>query len=233
MALSAKFVKKQLKKIKPLTEGATIEVARQQHDMIGNLMVIPRRWKVSSRTYRFANFSASMVYPLDETREGIILYLHGGGYACGGLDYARAFGTVLATESSVRVFCPAYRLAPENPYPAALDDAFVSYKYLLDGGYDSEKIILCGESAGGGLAYCLCLKLKEENLPLPGGVITVSPWTDLTLSGDSYRYNRDSDPNMTIEKLNLFANYYTSDRTNPLCPRYLGILRVCRRHLFL
>ena len=104
MALSAKFVKKQLKKIKPLTEGATIEVARQQHDMIGNLMVIPRRWKVSSRTYRFANFSASMVYPLDETREGIILYLHGGGYACGGLDYARAFGTVLATESSVRVF---------------------------------------------------------------------------------------------------------------------------------
>ena len=224
MALSAKFVKKQLKKIKPLTEGATIEVARQQHDMIGNLMVIPRRWKVSSRTYRFANFSASMVYPLDETREGIILYLHGGGYACGGLDYARAFGTVLATESSVRVFCPAYRLAPENPYPAALDDAFVSYKYLLDGGYDSEKIILCGESAGGGLAYCLCLKLKEENLPLPGGVITVSPWTDLTLSGDSYRYNRDSDPNMTIEKLNLFANYSTSDRTNPLVSPLFGDL---------
>ncbi|MGI6577981.1 MAG: alpha/beta hydrolase [Eubacteriales bacterium] len=224
MALSAKFVRRQLKKIKPLMEGATIQTARQQHDMIGNLMVIPRRWKVSSRTYRFSQFTASMIYPLDETREGIILYLHGGGYACGGLDYARAFGTVLANECSVRVFCPAYRLAPENRFPAALEDALAAYRYLLDGGYDPAKIILCGESAGGGLLYSLCLKLKDEGLPMPGGAVAISPWTDLTLSGESYSYNEKADPTMSRDKLKLFAQLYADDRNDPLVSPLFGDL---------
>lgn len=225
MALSAKFVRRQLKKIRPLMEGATIQIARQQHDMIGNLMIIPRRWKVSSRTYRFSNFSAAMIYPHDETREGIILYLHGGGFACGGLDYARAFGTVLAYECSVRVFCPAYRLAPENMFPAALEDALASYKYLLDGGYEPDKIILCGESAGGGLIYSLCLKLKEEGLPLPGGIVAISPWTDLTLSGESYDYNKAADPTMSYVKLKLFADFYADDKSDPLVSPLLGDLK--------
>jgi len=225
MALSAKFVRRQLKKIRPIMQGATIQHARQQHDMIGNLMVIPRRWKVSSRTYRFPNFSASMIYPLDETREGIILYLHGGGFVCGGLDYARAFGTVLANECSVRVFCPAYRLAPEHRYPAALEDALESYRYLLDGGYEPEKIILCGESAGGGLVFSLCLKLKDEGLPLPGGIVAISPWTDLTLSGGSYNYNKSADPTMSAEKLMLFADLYADDKSDPLVSPLFGDLK--------
>ena len=90
--------------------------------------------------------------PKDERRTGVILYLHGGGYTCGSLEYAKGFASTLATECGVRVFCAAYRLAPEHPYPAALDDATGEpISYLLKKGYPARQILLCGESAGGGL----------------------------------------------------------------------------------
>ena len=97
------------------------------------------------------------------------MYLHGGGYTCGSLEYAKGFASTLATECGVRVFCAAYRLAPEHPYPAALEDAMESYEYLLKKGYPARQILLCGESAGGGLIYALCLKLKELGRPLRAG----------------------------------------------------------------
>ena len=146
----------------------------------------------------------------------MILYLHGGGYACGDLQYATGFGSTLATECGVKVFCAAYRLAPEHPFPAALDDAVESYRYLLFKGYAPEHITLCGESAGGGLCYSLCLRLKELDLPLPGGTVAISPWTDLTASGESYENNRERDPSMTAEQLNFYAECYTSRREDPL-----------------
>ena len=139
--------------------------------------------------------------------------MHGGGYVCGDLDYATGFGSMLATQCGVKVFCVAYRLAPENPYPAALDDSLEAYKYLCDKGYTN--ITVCGESAGGGLCYALNLKLKELNMPLPCGIIAISPWTDLTMSSDSYIKNRENDPSMVMEKLVFFASKYTDDKTNP------------------
>lgn len=92
------------------------------------------------------------------------------------------------------MFCAAYRLAPEFPFPAALDDAEESYRYLLSKGYAPGQICLCGESAGGGLIYALCLRLRERGLPLPCGLIGISPWTDLTASGASYEANGISTP---------------------------------------
>ena len=82
--------------------------------------------------------------PKDQRRTGVILYLHGGGYTCGSLEYAKGFASTLATECGVRVFCAAYRLAPEHPYPAALEDALESYEYLLKKGYPARQILLCG-----------------------------------------------------------------------------------------
>ena len=108
---------------------------------------------------------------------GVILYLHGGGYTCGSLEYAKGFAATLADECGVRVFCAAYRLAPEHRYPAALDDALEAYRYLLKKGYPARQILLCGESAGGGLIYALCLRLRAEKLPLPCGLIAISPWS--------------------------------------------------------
>ena len=83
-----------------------------------------------------------------------MLYLHGGGYTCGNLDYAKGFAATLADECGVRVFCAAYRLAPEDPFPAALDDAVVSYQYLLSKGYGPNQNLLCGEAAAPVRDHC-------------------------------------------------------------------------------
>ncbi len=85
-------------------------------------------------------------HPQDERRSGVVLYLHGGGYTCGSLEYAKGFAATLASQCGVRVFCAAYRLAPENPYPAAVDDALEAYRYLLKKGYAPQQILLCGEA---------------------------------------------------------------------------------------
>lgn len=162
--------------------------------------------------------------PKDERRTGVILYLHGGGYTCGSLEYAKGFASTLATECGVRVFCAAYRLAPEHPYPAALEDALESYEYLLKKGYPARQILLCGESAGGGLIYALCLKLKELGRPLPCGLVGISPWTDLTSSGASFETNRDVDPSMTRELLTFYAGCYTQTPEDPLCSPLFGDL---------
>lgn len=83
---------------------------------------------------------------------------------------------------------------PGEPYPAALEGALASYRWLLSKGYYGEQIILAGDSAGGGLAMALCMYLRDHNMPVPGGIIAMSPWTDLTASGESYETNYEKDP---------------------------------------
>ena len=217
MALSSKLLKSQLNLLKPIVSTCSIELARAGQNKIGDLMMHGSRKDVEIEKRFFCNFEAAWITPYGEPRGGVILYLHGGGYVCGGIDYAVGFGSVLAKKLSVPVFCPAYRLAPENRFPAALDDAFEAYTYLIESGYSADKIVLCGESAGGGLIYSLCLKLKQLNMPLPCGIVAISPWTDLTASGSSYEENKDKDPSMTKERLSFFADAYI-DRENRADP---------------
>ncbi len=214
MALTAKMIRKQLAILKPLMGSMSIKLSRKCQNKIGELMELQNRGQTIHKNHSFENFDGVWVVPKDERREGVILYLHGGGYICGGIEYATGFGTTLAVESGSRVFCAAYRLAPENPFPAALDDAVTAYKYLVEKGYTH--ITVCGESAGGGLCYSLCRRLMDEGLPLPCGIIAISPWTDLTASGQSYEQNKDADPSMTREMLDFYAKNYTDDRENPL-----------------
>ncbi len=176
------------------------------------------------KDHKFPDFTGSWIIPRDERRQGVILYLHGGGYTCGGIEYARGFAVTMAERFGVRVFCPAYRLAPEHPFPAALEDALVSYQYLLSKGYDPEKIMLCGESAGGGLCYSLCLKLKRRDLPMPCGVVAISPWTDLTLSGETYQSNQEIDPSLSIDFLRYCVKCYGDAPDDPLISPVFGDL---------
>lgn len=224
MALSAKYVRSRLTMLRSVTKNFSLESSRKGQRMLGELMEFKHRKMVIIKDHPFEKFPAAWVIPKDERRQGVILYLHGGGYACGDLEYAKGYGSTLAVRCGIRVFCPAYRLAPESPFPAALEDALESYQYLLKKGYDPKQIALCGESAGGGLIYALCLKLKEDNLPLPGGLIAMSPWTDLTSSGESYETNRDVDPNMTREHLQFYTRCYTTDPKNPLASPIFGNL---------
>lgn len=216
MPLTAKSIRKQLNILKPIVNGLSLKTTRRAQDKIGELTERKYRSEVIIKDHSFVGFDGAWIIPHDERRQGVVLYLHGGGFTCGGLDYATGFGSMLAYLTGTRVFCAAYRLAPENRYPAAVDDVVCAYNYLLEKGYSPDHITLCGESAGGGLCYSLCLKLKQKNLPMPCGIIAISPWTDLTLSGQSYDENKDNDPSMTRELLEFFAKSYTDDYSDPL-----------------
>lgn len=224
MELSAKLVRAQLHFFKPFVANCSLETTRKGQDKLGELMSALHRREVYMKDHDFGPFQGAWVMPKDERRSGVVLYLHGGGYTCGSLEYAKGFAATLASQCGVRVFCAAYRLAPENPYPAAVDDALEAYRYLLKKGYAPRQILLCGESAGGGLIYALCLRLRQESMPLPCGLIGISPWVDLTGSGQSYETNRDNDPSLTQELLEFYAKCYTADPTDPLCSPLFGDL---------
>ena len=224
MELHARLVRSQLNFFKPFVANCSLEVTRKGQDKLGELMTALHKREVLVKEHDFGRFQGAWIMPRDERRGGVVLYLHGGGYTCGSLEYAKGFAATLASECGVRAFCAAYRLAPENRYPAALEDALEAYRYLLGKGYAAHQILLCGESAGGGLIYALCLKLKELGLPLPCGLIGISPWTDLTGSGKSYEEHREIDPSMTPELLQFYAKCYTDDPTDPFCSPLFGDL---------
>ena len=224
MPVSAKALRSQLSLLSPWMAVCSLQTLRKGQDKVGELMEHRLQEKTVTREHPFDSFTGGWIIPKDERRQGVLLYLHGGGYVCGGLEYAMGCGSLLAVQTGTRVFCAAYRLAPEHPFPAALEDALEAYRYLLGKGYGPEHITLCGESAGGGLCYSLCLKCKELDLPLPCGIIAISPWTDLTASGDSYEKNKDTDPSMSTEALNFFANHYTANREDPYVSPLFGDL---------
>lgn len=127
--------------------------------------------------------------------EGIILQLHGGGYYVGMHNIYRDMAALYSEVSKgLDVLTVDYRVAPEHPFPAALEDAVDSYRWILEQGYEPDRIFVAGDSAGGGLALALGLYLRDNHMPMPRGIITMSAWTDLTKSGESYQENFDIDP---------------------------------------
>ena len=208
MNISEKFLRSQLELIKPITDATSLETVRGMQDKIGKLMHFTRRRDVVVTDKSDERLKGDLIVPRDELRGGMMLYLHGGGYVCGSREYAKGFASVLSAECGMRVASVEYRLAPESPYPAALDDAYYAYLTMIEKGIEPEKIILAGESAGGGLAYALCLRLRAEGKPMPAGIIAISPWCDLTLSGESYVKNKDTDPSITLDRLSFFADCY-------------------------
>lgn len=202
------MLRSQLGFFKPFMEKCSIGTVRRAQDGIGKLMSASYKNQVSVKDVKLGDLNCAMLTPKDEFAGGVILYLHGGGYVAGNLDYAKGFGSVLAVKCGIKVFVVEYRLAPEHPYPAALDDAMDAYGYLLSDGYEPSRIALCGESAGGGLCYALCQKLRDKGRSMPAGIIAISPWTDLTLGSESYVINKKEDPSLTPELLKYFADCY-------------------------
>ncbi|MFR1517671.1 MAG: alpha/beta hydrolase [Clostridia bacterium] len=218
MRLSTKLLKNQIKLLKPIITNCSIEMSRSAQDRLGKIMMAGKQKELNYSNVCFHNFEAAFIRLKEVDSAGVILYLHGGGYVAGDLDYAKGFGTVLAAESGIDVFCPAYRLAPENPFPAALEDAAEAYEYLLQCGYAPDSIALTGESAGGGLIFALALKLKQSGIPLPSCIAAISPWSDLTQRGASYETNSKEDPSMTKERLDFFTSQYIPDSEDPANP---------------
>jgi acetyl esterase/lipase len=147
----------------------------------------------------------------------VVVYLHGGAYTRGSVRSHRSLCGRLSLGGATRVLSVDYRLAPEHPYPAAVDDAVTAYRWALEQGYDPERIAIAGDSAGGGLAAALLLALRAGADPLPAGAVLLSPWIDLTLSGASMDERAGADPICSRSSLAPSAAWYAGEE-DLACP---------------
>ena len=147
----------------------------------------------------------------------VVLYFHGGVYVIGSAGATVPLVADIARRSNAKVVSVDYRLAPENPYPAAVEDARTAYEGLLSQGVDSRKIAISGESAGGGLAVALLFGLRDADIPMPSSAFLMSPYADLTLSGSTIADKKDVDPLFTKEILRMRVGDYVGD-ANPSDP---------------
>jgi monoterpene epsilon-lactone hydrolase len=184
----------------PLLEGTTVEPVRAGG--------VPSEWVRPAKT---------------AAGDACILYLHGGGYVIGSCNTHRPLASHLAARAGLPVLLVDYRLGPEHPYPAAVDDALAAYQWLLAQGFDPSRVVVAGDSAGGGLTLATLLALRDRGLPLPALGVAISPWTDLTLSGESMKTMEDRDPMVKRAGLARMAAWYLggADATDPLAsPRF-------------
>jgi monoterpene epsilon-lactone hydrolase len=140
----------------------------------------------------------------------VVLYFHGGVYVMGDAALAADLASQVARRASARAISVGYRLAPEHPYPAAVDDALAAYQALLHGGTDPSDIAFAGESAGGGLAIATMVNARDHGLPLPAAAYVMSPYADLTLAGTTMTTKRDADPLLSPESLQARIPDYTA-----------------------
>lgn len=163
----------------------------------------------------------------ESVKDRVILYLHGGGYVIGSINTHKGLGYRISRASKSRILLIDYRLAPEHPYPAALEDSVAAYKWLIDEeGIDPQNIVISGDSAGGGLTAATLLKLRDIGVALPAGGVLLSPWTDLDLTGDSIKTKRRLDPIVDASGLHFMANLYIGDEepNNPyISPIYADL----------
>jgi phosphinothricin tripeptide acetyl hydrolase len=157
----------------------------------------------------------------------VVLYLHGGGYVIGSPRSHRHLAAAIARAAGTPALLPDYRLAPEHPFPAALEDAVAAYEWLLARGIAPERIVVAGDSAGGGLTVATLLALRDRGLPTPGGGVCISPWVDLTCSGGSYATKAAADPIVLRQSVAMMAQAYagTGDFKAPLVSPLFADLR--------
>ena len=210
-----------IKRMHGVVENADIEKHRQSQNHFGALLGNSKDVlieDVSIRDHPSAGeiLQGEWVYVnRAHMKKYVILYCHGGGYSTGSRVYARTLTTKLAMSTSMDVLSFDYRLAPEHPYPAATEDAMKVWNYLMLLGYGARDVILAGDSAGGNLALSLALQLKAQKRLLPRGLILMSPWTDLTASGQSHETKAAIDPVLNAGYLaEMTGNYAAKEKLN-------------------
>ncbi|MCM1027673.1 MAG: alpha/beta hydrolase [Roseburia sp.] len=206
-----------------LVENPDLEKHRQSQDALGAILGNTR--DMNYREFEIEGIGAEWIcVNRAHMKKYIILHCHGGGYSTGSSLYARTLTSKLAASTSMDVLCFDYRLAPEHPYPAALEDAMKVWNYLMLLGYGARDVILTGDSAGGNLALALSLKLKAEGRLLPRGILLMSPWTDLTSSGESFLAKAEVDPVLNREYIQRMIDAYApgQELTEPLISPLFG-----------
>ena len=197
-------------------EKVNVASARKRLDFFAGLM--PTAPGVEVREDSIAGLHAEWLTPDPAPERKLLLYLHGGAYSMGSCKSHRCFVSHIAREAGVVALVPEYRLAPEHPFPAAIEDAVGVYRALLEKGYEPADIVVAGDSAGGALSVAMSLTLRDAGDALPGAMLLLSPLLDLTGQGDSIRTRVDQDPWFDPNDLWHVARHYCDDteRTDPL-----------------
>lgn len=200
-----------------MPEGSTLADRRKAVDaMMATYQIAP---DVSFQDETLGGCAAIRTTPANGNPDHMVLMLHGGGYIMGNPTGYRSLTSWIAHNSGASVITIDYRLAPEHPFPAALDDAFAAYSELLDRGCDPARLALCGDSAGGGLVLATLLAAREADFPMPVAAVLISPWADLELASAAIARNGPTEPILNNAALTDMANAYLGGSTSPRDPR--------------
>ena len=214
MSLRTKFINFLMRHtVKPLLrrQGADIDLIRRRMGSDpSKVKTLPET--IESFVVEIDGLKIERISSKTLTRTRALLYFHGGGYVLGASPGHRDLAAALAEMADLAVYLVDYRLAPEHPFPAAVDDALQAYQWLLEQGFESSQIILGGDSAGGGLAVSTLLNLKNLGLAAPAAAMLLSPWLDLSLSGASVETNEHADVVLSKSVLVAWADHYLQGR---------------------
>ncbi|MGI9324416.1 MAG: alpha/beta hydrolase [Pseudomonadales bacterium] len=206
----------------PIVGAPSLEEERAGFEEM--LCAFPLPENASVTAHPLGEIEADWVSVPEADSSRAILYLHGGGYVIGSHKAYREFAARLASACKARVLVLNYRLAPEHPFPAAVDDAVLAYRDIREQS-DIKHVAIAGDSAGGGLTVATMLALKNQGLPQPDCAICLSPWTDLTISGASAEPGAVSDPMVSLDRLKGMASQYAEgEQSNPLASPLFGDL---------
>ena len=197
-------------------EKANVQAMRSIWHASANVLWTARKVKIERA--EVGGLTAEWLTPRHAPADKLLLYLHGGAYIMGNCATHRQLVSYLARYSGIKALLPEYRLAPEHPFPAAIEDVVGLYRKLLADGYDAENIVIAGDSAGGGLAMATLLSLRDAGDPLPSAACLLSPWLDLASTGESMTTRAKKDPWFHPEDMPTVAAYYCpeDELRNPL-----------------
>lgn len=206
-SIASIFIKSYLKFLRARRRGRdlTLEEQRQRLEHFTGIFKVPGSVRVESA--RIGGIPAEWIVPDDYSGDVVLLYMHGGAYCAGSLNTHRAFLGRLALACGCKVINVDYRLAPENPFPAALDDVLAVYRYLINK-LSVHKIVLAGDSAGGGLALALAMRLRDEKISPPAACVLMAPWVDLTCNNETFRTVGKKDVMLDQKRLQRNARMY-------------------------
>ena len=193
-------------------ENKTIDQLRKETENAGSSIPLPKNIKYKSVVA--GNVNAEWITCGEVNENRIFMFMHGGGYYRGSIAATRATVARISAEAKIKCLSIDYRLAPEHPFPAAINDTYSAYEWLVNEGINPEHIIVSGQSAGGGLCLALLLKIKDKNFSQPKGAVALSPWTDLYQTGKTMVTNEKIDPIISKKYLDRFAKLYFPDSYN-------------------
>lgn len=215
----------ELLKAQPRNPNATVDKMRAGMERTSERVAKD----VTCEAVQIGNIAAEWIVPPEAAKDRVILYLHGGGYVMGSIATHRATVARIARASKARALALEYRLAPEHKFPAAVEDSVAAYQWLIAQGYQPNKIVIAGDSAGGGLTLAALLSIRDRKLPMAAAGVAISPWADLEGTGDSMKTRAHRDPMVGGGNLGGMAKHYIGEQdpkhplASPIHADYSGI----------